>query len=73
MEGGSTISGATGSGVVTCGDCAFDTSDMDDALREASDDAVEDVVASRMYSTTSQVWRVASGAKETRRAAAYNG
>ena len=40
-----------------------------DALRVEFDDA-EEVVASRMYSTTSQVWRVASGAKETRRLAA---
>lgn len=34
------------------------------------EDAAEDVVASRMYSMTSQVWRVASGAKDTRRFAA---
>lgn len=38
-----------------------------DARRAASDD--EELVASRRYSTTSQVCRVASGAKETRRLA----
>lgn len=42
-----------------------------DARRVASEDA-EDVVASRRYSTTSQVCNVASGAKETRRFAAYS-
>lgn len=63
-------SDATGAGVTGCGDCAFDASDTEDALREASDDAVEEVVASRIYSTTSHVWRVASGANETRRFAA---
>lgn len=40
-----------------------------DARRVTSEDA-EELVASRRYSTTSQVCRVASGAKETRRAAA---
>jgi hypothetical protein len=39
---------------------------MVDARRVASEEA-DEVVASRRYSTTSQVWRVASGAKETRR------
>jgi hypothetical protein len=42
---------------------------MDDARRVDSDEALEDVVASRMYSMTSHVCKVASGAKETRRAA----
>lgn len=48
-------SGAAGAEIVTCGDCGFDTSDIEDALREASEDAVEEVVASRIYSTTSHV------------------
>lgn len=41
-----------------------------DARLVTSDDA-EELVASRRYSTTSQVCSVASGAKETRRAAVY--
>jgi hypothetical protein len=44
---------------------------IEDALRVDSDEALEEVVASRMYSMTSHVCRVASGAKDTRRFAAF--
>jgi hypothetical protein len=42
---------------------------MEDARRVDSDEAFEEVVASRMYSMTSHVCSVASGANEMRRAA----
>ena len=46
----------------------MDACETFEALRVASDEA-EEVVASRMYSTTSHVCKVASGAKDTRRLA----
>lgn len=62
MEGGSEGSD------VGAGEAGVDACDTLEALRVASDDA-DELVASRRYSTTSQVCRVASGAKETRRLA----
>jgi hypothetical protein len=53
---------------VGAGDAGVDACETFEALRVASEDA-EEVVASRRYSTTSQVCSVASGAKETRRLA----
>jgi hypothetical protein len=53
---------------VGAGDAGVDAWETFEALRVASEDA-EEVVASRRYSTTSQVCSVASGAKETRRLA----
>jgi hypothetical protein len=62
VEGGSS---ASDSGA---GDVRLEAWDTLEARLLASEDA-EDVVASRRYSTTSHVCRVASGAKETRRLA----
>jgi hypothetical protein len=50
------------------GDAGVDACETLEARRVASDEA-EELVASRMYSTTSHVCSVASGAKETRRLA----
>lgn len=62
VDGGSS---ASESGV--CAACVV-ASETPEARRVASEDA-EELVASRRYSTTSHVWSVASGAKETRRLA----
>lgn len=62
MEGGSEGSD------VGAGDAGVDACDTFEALLVASEDA-DELVASRRYSTTSQVCSVASGAKETRRLA----
>lgn len=62
MEGGS--AGSEGG----ADDAGVDAWETFEALRVASDEA-EEVVASRMYSTTSHVCKVASGANETRRLA----
>ena len=62
VDGGSASPGSAG-------DCGSEFCVMEDARRVDSDEALEEVVASRMYSITSQVCRVASGANETRRAA----
>jgi hypothetical protein len=64
VEGGS--AGSDGG----AGDAGVDACETLEALRVASDEA-EEVVASRMYSTTSHVCKVASGAKDTRRLARY--
>lgn len=65
VEGGS--AGSEGG----AGDAGVDAWETFEALRVASDEA-EEVVASRMYSTTSHVCKVASGANETRLLAKSN-
>ena len=51
------------------GVAGIDGADVEDARRVEAVDEEEEVVESCTYSTTSQVWRVASGAKDTRRLA----
>lgn len=62
------VDGGSDGSEVGAGDAGVDACDTPEALLVASDEA-DELVASRRYSTTSQVCSVASGAKETRRLA----
>jgi len=62
------VDGGSAGSDVGAGEAGVDAWETLEALRVASEDA-DELVASRRYSTTSQVCSVASGAKETRRAA----
>lgn len=68
-SGSATCSGGVEGGSIGS-DSGCGTCDANEALRVASE-AAEELVASRMYSTTSQVCSVASGAKDTRLLAFY--
>jgi hypothetical protein len=65
------VEGGSAGSDMGAGEAGVDAWETLDALLVASEDA-EELVASRRYSTTSQVCNVASGAKETRRAAVHS-